>query len=73
MSDFFNSGWSIFVAAITIVGLVACLILLMIASRRRVMAADNTTGRVVSVCGAIAVRTTASSAGCTIGPPADRL
>ena len=49
MSDFFNSGWSIFVAAITIVGLVACLILLMIASRRRVMAADNTTGHVWDV------------------------
>ena len=46
MSDFFNSGWSIFVAATTIIGLVACLILLIVASRRRVMADDNTTGHV---------------------------
>lgn len=46
MSDFFNSGWSIFVAAVTIVGLIACLALLIIASRRKVMANDNTTGHV---------------------------
>ncbi|MBK1616180.1 cytochrome-c oxidase, cbb3-type subunit III [Rubrivivax gelatinosus] len=46
MSDFFNAGWSVYVAAITIVGLIACLILLFIASRRRVMADDNTTGHV---------------------------
>jgi cytochrome c oxidase cbb3-type subunit 3 len=49
MSDFFNSGWSIFVAATTIVGLVACLALLIVASRRRVMADDNTTGHVWDV------------------------
>jgi cytochrome c oxidase cbb3-type subunit III len=46
VSDFFNSGWSIFVAAVTIVGLIACLGLLIIASRRKVMANDNTTGHV---------------------------
>ena len=46
MSDFFNSGWSIFVAAVTILSLVACLALLIIASRRKVMANDNTTGHV---------------------------
>lgn len=46
MSDFFHSGWSIFVAAVTVVGLVACLALLIIASRRKVMANDNTTGHV---------------------------
>ena len=46
MSDFFNSGWSIFVAAVTILGLIACLGLLIIASRRKVMANDNTTGHV---------------------------
>lgn len=46
MSDFFNSGWSIFVAAVTIIGLIACLALLIIASRRKVMANDNTTGHV---------------------------
>jgi cytochrome c oxidase cbb3-type subunit 3 len=49
MSDFVHSGWSIFVAAATIVGLVACLILLVIASRRRVMSDDNTTGHVWDV------------------------
>jgi cytochrome c oxidase cbb3-type subunit 3 len=46
MSDFFNSGWSIAIAVVTIAGLVACLALLMIAARRRVMANDNTTGHV---------------------------
>ena len=46
MSDFFSSGWSIYIAAATILGLVACLWLLIIAARRRVMADDNTTGHV---------------------------
>jgi cytochrome c oxidase cbb3-type subunit 3 len=46
MSDFVNSGWSIFVAALTIVGLLACLWLLVAASKRQVMADDNTTGHV---------------------------
>ena len=46
MSDFFNAGWSIYVAVATIVGLIACLALLIIAARRRVMASDNTTGHV---------------------------
>jgi cytochrome c oxidase cbb3-type subunit 3 len=46
MSDFFNSGWSIFIAAVTVISLVACLALLIIAARRRVMADDNTTGHV---------------------------
>lgn len=46
MSDFFNAGWSVYVGGITIAGLVFCLVLLMIASRRRVMANDNTTGHV---------------------------
>jgi cytochrome c oxidase cbb3-type subunit 3 len=46
MSDFFNSGWSVAIAAVTILGLVACLALLIIAARRRVMANDNTTGHV---------------------------
>lgn len=46
MSDFFNSGWSIFVAVVTVLSLVACLGLLYIASRRTVMASDNTTGHV---------------------------
>lgn len=46
MSDFFNSGWSIAIAVATAAGLVACLVLLFIAARRRVMANDNTTGHV---------------------------
>ena len=46
MSDFISGGWSIFIGALTIAGLVACLALLIIASRRRVMSDDNTTGHV---------------------------
>jgi cytochrome c oxidase cbb3-type subunit 3 len=44
MSDFLSSGWSVFVAAATILGLVACLLLLAVAARHRVMANDNSTG-----------------------------
>jgi cytochrome c oxidase cbb3-type subunit III len=46
MSDFFSSGWSVSITIATIVGLLACLALLIIAARRRVMAGDNTTGHV---------------------------
>ncbi len=46
MADFISPSWSLFVAAVTVVGLVACLVLLVIASRRKVMAQDNTTGHV---------------------------
>lgn len=46
MSDFFSSGWSIFIAVLTIAGLLGCLWLLFIASKRTVMAGDNTTGHV---------------------------
>jgi cytochrome c oxidase cbb3-type subunit III len=49
MSDFFSSGWSIFVAATTVIGLIACLVLLAIAARRHVPVGrvdDNTTGHV---------------------------
>ncbi len=46
MSDFFSNGWSVFIAAVTVAGLVACLALLVIASRRKVMAGDNSTGHV---------------------------
>ena len=47
MSDFFSSGWSIFIAAATIVSLLACLALLFGASRRQVMSTtDDTTGHV---------------------------
>jgi cytochrome c oxidase cbb3-type subunit 3 len=46
MSDFVNSGWAIFVAAFTVIGLLGCLWLLFVASKRQVMAADNSTGHV---------------------------
>jgi cytochrome c oxidase cbb3-type subunit 3 len=49
VSDFIHSGWAIFVAAITVVSLLACLALLIIASRRKTMADDNTTGHVWDV------------------------
>jgi cytochrome c oxidase cbb3-type subunit 3 len=46
MSDFFDNGWSVYIAVTTVLSLVACLALLIIAARRRVMAGDNTTGHV---------------------------
>ena len=46
MSDFVHGGWSIFIAAATLVSLAACLALLAFASRRRPMAEDNSTGHV---------------------------
>jgi len=44
MSDFIHDGWSIFIAAGVIGGLIFCVVILAIASRRKVMANDNTTG-----------------------------
>ena len=44
MSDFFSSGWSVFVAVATVVSMLFCLVLLAIAARRKVMSDDNTTG-----------------------------
>ena len=50
MSDFFHNGWSIFIAAATLLGLAACLWLLVIASKRKTMAGpdgdDGSTGHV---------------------------
>jgi cytochrome c oxidase cbb3-type subunit 3 len=46
MSDFTHLGWSLFVGAATVIGLLGCLWLLFIASKRTAMAADNTTGHV---------------------------
>jgi cytochrome c oxidase cbb3-type subunit 3 len=46
MSDFISTGWSLYVAGITIISLVFCLVLLIIASRRKVMANDNSTGHI---------------------------
>jgi cytochrome c oxidase cbb3-type subunit III len=44
MSDFVSRGWSLYIAIVTVLSLLACLALLVIAARRKVMAADNTTG-----------------------------
>src|SRR5512135_3450254 len=49
MSDFVSTGWSLYVAGITIGGLVFCVLILLVASRRKVMADDNTTGHVWDV------------------------
>ena len=46
MSDFVANGWSLFIAAVTILGLLACLALLIIASKRKVTPGDDTTGHV---------------------------
>lgn len=46
MSDFINSGWALYVAGITVGGLLFCIFVLMVASKRKVMANDNTTGHV---------------------------
>jgi cytochrome c oxidase cbb3-type subunit 3 len=46
MSDFLSGGWSTFVAVASVVSMMACLLLLAIAARRKVMAGDNTTGHV---------------------------
>lgn len=46
MSDFVHPGWSWFVAGVTVLSLLFCLFLLLIAARRRVMSDDNTTGHV---------------------------
>ena len=50
MSDFTSNFWSVYVAAITIVGIVACLLLLVLTARKRVQSSDdNTTGHVWDV------------------------
>jgi cytochrome c oxidase cbb3-type subunit III len=49
MSDFVNIGWSWYVAGITLVGLVWCLWLLLVASKRKVIPGDDTTGHVWDV------------------------
>ena len=49
MSDFIHGGWGIFVAAATVLGMVWCLWLLFVASKRKVMADDNSTGHVWDV------------------------
>lgn len=46
MADFISGAWSLYVAVVTVLALVACLVLLLMASRRKVMAQDNTTGHI---------------------------
>ncbi len=47
MSDFFASGWSIYISVATLLGLAACLWLLFVAAKRKVVSgADNSTGHV---------------------------
>ena len=47
MSDFTGNFWSVYVAGVTLVGMLACLLLLWVTSRKKVDAtADNTTGHV---------------------------
>ncbi len=46
MSDFIHSGWALYVAGITIAGLLFCVFILVVASKRTPMAKDNTTGHV---------------------------
>jgi cytochrome c oxidase cbb3-type subunit III len=47
MSDFTGDFWPVYVAGITLVGILACLLLLWITARKKVTAtADNTTGHV---------------------------
>ena len=46
MSDFSHVGWAWFVAGITVAGLLFCAFILLVASKRRVMASDNSTGHI---------------------------
>jgi cytochrome c oxidase cbb3-type subunit 3 len=47
MSDFTSGFWSLYVAGVTLVGIIACLLLLWITSRKKIpVRSDNTTGHV---------------------------
>ena len=47
MSDFVNNFWSVYVAGTTVVGILACLVLLIVTARKKVVSdSDNTTGHV---------------------------
>ena len=47
MSDFVNNFWSMYVAAITLIGIFGCLLLLIVVARKKVVSTgDNTTGHV---------------------------
>jgi cytochrome c oxidase cbb3-type subunit 3 len=50
MSDFTSNFWSVFVAGVTLVGILGCLLLLWVTARKKVSAdGDNTTGHVWDV------------------------
>jgi cytochrome c oxidase cbb3-type subunit 3 len=47
MSDFTGNFWSLYVAGLTLAGIVACLLLIWVTARKKIVsAADNTTGHV---------------------------
>ena len=47
MSDFINNNWSVFITGVTVLGILAGLLLLIVTGRKKVAAqADNTTGHV---------------------------
>ena len=47
MSDFTSNFWSIYITAITLLGIFGCLVLLWVSGKTKAMtAADNTTGHV---------------------------
>ena len=47
MSDFTSNFWSVFITAVTLVGIIACLVLLWVSGKAKAMTAnDNTTGHV---------------------------
>ena len=46
MSDFVHIGWAWYVAGLTVLSLLFCVFILVVASKRRPMASDNTTGHV---------------------------
>jgi cytochrome c oxidase cbb3-type subunit 3 len=46
MSDFISSGWALYVSGIVIASIAFCVFILVVASNRKPMADDNTTGHV---------------------------
>ena len=47
MSDFTSNFWSVYVAGLTLIGIIACMLLLWITARKKVVStSDNTTGHV---------------------------
>jgi cytochrome c oxidase cbb3-type subunit III len=47
MSDFVNNFWSVYIAGITVVGIIACFVMLIFTARKKVVSdSDNTTGHV---------------------------